>query len=750
MPLLVTNPRPQVGQMQPPELRMPPMAPTEPEPVEPAVAPFRTNLQLAPDRLRWLVDRAVTRIEEVSREMGLGPNGQVRGGSWMAVRERNQDTYDKDLEWRRALGGIFATSNFTLGDNNRYARLIAARVRDDLLGTRPFFGAISQKDGDARLVNDVEQYVQERIDQSNVPETLREALRTAVVRNEAVVKTTYVVDQTRYIGPATVLVDDVTGMPVLTPDRGEFVYERDDMVPDPTTEGLFRLKKDPSFSIAAGQGTYQKFDALPQKLTHYDNVQAEVLEYRDFLCPLKFRATWMADINVHLYERSAEQLRAAYAGIDTAAVYFGGRGGRTGAKQAHRKQGEGEEEQSQVLENILVAEVYIRCDADGDGIEEEIMLVLDLENEEAIFYDYLGNHMSHRPFAVIPGVERELGRWYAIGVFSKMEHNQLYVDSQFNRINEKDSQESSATFRIPQAVKQWKNGAPTKLGTRQILDLEAGYDLRNNPPIGRINLQSDAQLGTELMGVMRQAGDLEFAVISARDASASNLNQSKTATGVMSVERDANVVSKDMEIDIAGGLEKVLEQAVELLLENMNESELMFSKDGAELITLNRDEIRSLERRVRLLLTRTRSAELLVTNEKAEAIWIRYMQLDPRMQHIGRPLYVRQLKGLEIDDADELLPEVTKEQVVEWEEAQRNAQPPKEDKQPSVAISYADAPPSVQRQMEADAGYQPATPEEVAEIQAREDAEKAAKNANGSRASAADSPAGRQPESRGG
>jgi hypothetical protein len=49
---------------------------------------------------------------------------------------------------------------------------------------------------------------------------------------------------------------------------------------------------------------------------------------------------------------------------------------------------------------------------------------------------------------------------------------------------------------------------------------------------------------------------------------------------------------------------------------------------------------------------------------------MRYMALEPPKQHIGRPLYVRQLKGLEIDDADELLPEVTKEEAQAWQEAQ--------------------------------------------------------------------------------
>jgi hypothetical protein len=40
---------------------------------------------------------------------------------------------------------------------------------------------------------------------------------------------------------------------------------------------------------------------------------------------------------------------------------------------------------------VLVAECYLTYDADNDGIQEEIMLVLDRENEAPIYYEYLAN-----------------------------------------------------------------------------------------------------------------------------------------------------------------------------------------------------------------------------------------------------------------------------------------------------------------------------------------------------------------------
>lgn len=733
------------ARIMPPALDTIQVAPTNPNKGldQPRMSPaplFETNLKLSPDREQWLVQRAIQRITEVMKEMGRLEEGRVRPGSFMGIRQENQQTYEGDLEWRKALGGIFPTSNFSLGDNNRYARLLSARERDDLLSTRPCFAAMTTDEGDPELTKDVEMYVQGRVDTSNVIETLRESIRVANIVNEAVIKTTYRKKTSRYVGPATVMAD-ANGMPIVT-KRGFYVYEKDDFVPDPVTNGIFRLQKDPSFSIQAGQGRYVKFARLPQTMVHYDNAHAKVMDSRDFLCPLKVSATSEADINAHLYEQDPDALRSEYPNIDTANAYFARRrGAQSGAMQPKRASGEDDEQQSQVLESVLIAETYIRCPihADtGDTAEYEIMLVLDLTNGEPVFYDYLGNHMSRRPFSVIPGVERVPGRWHSIGVFTKMRNPALYVDAQVNRINEKDSQNAAVTFYHEDASEQWRSGVPFAPGSKVAIKVRPGWDPRV-PICGRINLQADAALGMELMQLRRQATDLDFAVLSGRDASASDLNQSKTATGVMSVERDANVISKDTEADIVKGLEDQLQLTVELLLDNMGSTELMFRKGGSTLVTLNREEIRALPRKIKLLLTKTRSAEMLATNEKAEAIWMRYMRLNPWEQCIGRMLYLRQLKGLEVDDADELLPEVTKDEAKAFlvaQQQQHGVQPPAAPSE-SIAIKYGDLARSEQVQLLLKAGITPATPQEIAQKQSSEVAMKQLEKGNGSASPAA-------------
>jgi hypothetical protein len=417
-----------------------------------------------------------------------------------------------------------------------------------------------------------------------------------------------------------------------------------------------------------------------------------------------------------LYHRSPEQLRLAYGKLNPESRYFEARGTRVGAEQPITIRGEDEPVQSMVIKKVLVAEVYIRCpihDDEGDPREYELMLILDVDNHDIIFADYLGNHMSKRPFAVIPGVEKVPDRWYGIGVFSKMAHPETYADAQLNRINQKDSRAASVTIRHKNAVTQWKNGEPVEFGTNKVYDFDPGWDPERDP-IKRYNLLEHSELGMELMEKMRQAGDLEFGIQTNAAASAMGMNRSETATGVNDIARDSNVIGADQEFDIARGIEEVLAQAVEMELDAMDEQVLAFSADGSEIATLNRSEIRSLERQVKLLLTKSRSSEMASLNQAARAAWLQYMRLSPVEQYYGRPFFIDELKGYQVNDADERLPEVSKEDMQAWVKAQAQKQEPPKPTSENLAIRYSDLAPSEKAQALLRAGIQPAPPQEVA------------------------------------
>lgn len=708
----------------------------EPQPEPPAAAPtkFATSLKLTPQQASDLTQYALARMREVGREMGLTEAGEVTPESWMDIRQRNSDSYDGDLTWRAALGGVFTESNATLGTNVRHTRYLSARIQDDLLGTTPFFAAMGRNADKAKEAKQVEEFVQGVIDRSKVRQGLRRAQKTALIINEAVVKTSWVVDATPFSGPATVMVD-TAGQPIKTPAKGLYIFENDNFLPSPVVEQapppatdpaappapvdpnappapaqvqIGILEKDPSFQMRAGEFKYQKFDALPQKLVLYEGPKADPLDFRSFLCPLRAPSIHEADICVHLYLETPMRMQEIYGDVDVGQNYF------AKALQPKTKQGEQPDVGSSVLKQMQIAEVYVRTDADGDGVAEEIFMVIDLQNQEPIFYDYLANHFFRRPFEVVVGIEEVANRWYGRGIFSLGEDQEILIDVQLNRALRKGSRTSGVTFRRKGGCLEWDNGLPVVVGGDDILTCNPDFNPEDNPPIFRVNLADPPEQALEMMEIGRAASDSLVGAISAKDASQSDLNQSKTATGIVNLQAASDVITKATTIDQTEGINAILWQVVRITLKNMGETVLMVTKDTSQLVTLNRSEIGALETDVRLTLTRSRSTQMQQVSAQAILIAKDYqmtLATDPQAAKRMRPLYIQQLKALEVNEADDICPEVTDEMLAAFQQQQQAAaQPPPE----HLAMDYKSAPEPIRRQMEERAGFTPLTPAEAA------------------------------------
>jgi hypothetical protein len=670
----------------------------QPEDTEPAeevsVAPtqYRTSLKLSEAQLKRMMEYVKERVSEIRKEMGLSERTEVEADSWMAIRERNQATYDGDLRWRMLEGSIFEKSNLTLGTNVRHVKTLSAVVQDHLIGTSPFFSVMPKKNS-SLLAKQIEEYAQGAIDESTVLEGLRSAIKKALIVNEAVVKTSYVVDSSPYIGPATVYVDEM-GVPIRTPEKKLFVFKNDDVfdspmvepeippAPDPLTgmtpppaPKLLILRKDPSFQMYDQQYALKQFDDLPLTLTHYEGPKAEPLDHRCFLCSLTAPSIHAADLNGHLFRETPMRMKEIYGPFDVGGSYFNST--PTGDKAPKEIQGEKAERTSSVLEEGNFAELYFRFDANEDGRAEDIFLVVDTERmDDPIFYDFMGNHFDERPFQVIPGVEQVAGRWYGRGVFSLGEDEETAIDVQWNRAITKGSRTSSLLFRRKGAVEQWDNGLPVVFGDGRVLDVNPGFDGDKNTPIFSVNVAEPIEQAADLMEIARAASDAKFGSISPQDASLTKLNNSNTATGVVNIQASADVITKATELAHIAPVTRIMFQVIKVTLKNMPESVLMYSEDTGELVTLNKDEIASLEKKVKLTLTRSRSTQMQQTNQTALAVVKDYratMLSDPEGAKMQRDFYIGQLKGMEVSDADEVCPEITDDMILQFKEQQQAA-----------------------------------------------------------------------------
>ena len=681
-------------------------------PVDPVFAP--SHLKLNDEQKEELRYRCEQRISELEREMGLNRDGTVMEESWMGKRKKHQDLFDNDNAWRvTKYGGVFLKSNLSLGIAQRFVRESHSKCADDQLGTRPFFAVVKTDTGDDKIARAVEEVVQQKVDESDIQIELRSAIRSAVIRNECVVKVRYVRRSTPYFGKATVMVDE-TGLPLYSPN-GLLIYKDDDFLPDPNVEGMLRLKKDPLFFMIEGQYELREFPHLQQELIEYEGVEVRELDYRSFLCPLKSPNVHEADFVAQLYDDTPASIKGTYGTYEGFEDYEQSTRSdeSSGERQPKPMHGEQDGQKSGIDVYRRLAECYLRFPF--DGIEVQVFAVLDRTSNTLVFWEYLANVLPKRPFEVIPGIDRVANRWYGEGIVQAILDLITYIDASFNRFNLKDGKEGSIDFFDPNACKDWRMGQRPELGSDKAYAIEPGYDKENRPPYWRVNVFEKSEVGMELMREAIQHVNLMFGVISNADASAANLNSSRTATGILNNERTGNLLIKNTEIQQQAAVVKIMEQVVTLVLENLRDTELLLTKDGKELLTINKDEARTIHKEIRLLLTRSRSSELLSTNQQAIAISDKYFidrAQDPEKLQHQRPLILASLKALEVADVDELCPVVTDDDVKAWKQRMADAAKAQLKRESRETVAYKDMPPSEQAQWAAEMGFTPASPEE--------------------------------------
>lgn len=726
-------------QLQPPHPVIPGLddAPGVPEEI---TAQFTSSLQLNEEQERDFATESILRTNELKLEMGLTATNDVMPNSWMWLRQCHEQYYLGDLSWRLAFGGIFAKCNITLGSGLRHVRYLSSRVNDDLLGTSPFFAALAAKKSKEALAKQVEAYVQGVIERSNVRASLREAQKIALYRNECVVKTGYLSDSTPYIGEATVLVDVKTQQPITTPAKQIFIYEDDQVTADPNNPGVVMLDSDPSFKMTdhptqgvvtiwqdpatqdpnAPQepqfGEYQKIPNLPQVLVRKEGVYADPLDHRVFLCPLKVKSIHEADTCVHLYLETPNRLQKVYGGIDCSQKYFAS-WNSPGQDKPKYEQGEQSQPNTAVFQQIIVAEIYRRCDPDKTGEDKEILLVMDWTNQKPIYYNYLANHMAKRPFESISGVEKIPGRWYGRGIYGMLDSHLFYEDVEASRSFFKNSQDATIQFGYKDALDDWRNGEEPMVGDGRTNWLRPDWnqDGKIKSPIWRENLASNFAPDEKLMNIMRQSADSLVGAISTASANESDFNQSKTATGNQLVQQAADIITRSNEQDQTEPINAVLAQIVDIALEHMDETVLIADPDTQLVATVNRNEARGLDKDVRLLLTRSKSSLLMSTSTQLIEIGLKYWDLlrtNPLAAAGLRPAFISQGKALEADDVDDLFPDPATPEIQKWlaQVNQQPTQPPTK----SISANFKDLPPSVQDQVLQSEGYTPPTPQERA------------------------------------
>lgn len=661
--------------------------------------PFPSSYRLTAEQEERLVDHALRRLDELERELGrdrvLAPNWFERDGesgvqdlaheTFMGRRARYEAVFENKVDWRPFIyGGIFRKSNLVVPLARRICRQMVARATNYFFSTDPWCAASPEGVEDIPLAERIERYTQYKLRRLGTKRALEKAVKQAFVRGESVVKTTYATRDSLFEVAARVLVDE-ENQPILDAS-GEFILETDpwerSVVEDATTGeprpvGPEVLARDGVTPKPLAPVYVEKL--LTRRHVTFEGPEASPIYYKDFLCPLTAPDVQQADMVAHLYDKPVMELVDLYVkrGMLTATneermaavrktiqlireLTNNSGEAKSGQNQIGRDdedgvEGTGADTREPVAE---VAECYLTYDANGDGILENILLVVDRKNRVPLFYDYVANVTPDglRPFDVVRVNEVD-GRWYGAGCIEMFEPSQQIVDLMVNRWNLSQSQAGRVDFWRPDLTVEGDSDPNLKLNWGSTYTLKPGATAEDALFSVYLNDAKFEHLQA-MFEFFMQAAMNESGVQHANDAGIVGMDTTKLATGIRNIEKSGQELFAPFLSDLEPGLEAILHRFFAVLFANLNRAEVFtyFEGDTRGVDRIAPDQVQNLRLDISLLLTRYKGEQQFAQMVEMAGIVERFYALAPIVQVRVAPFYRLMLKALDQKiDADEII-----------------------------------------------------------------------------------------------
>ena len=672
--------------------------------------PFPTSYVLNRDQEESLCTHAMRRLEEMERESGrdICGNGQWWGDdsiqvnqgeneglhrgakTWMGKRQVFDKHYKNDVGYRSGLlGGIFAESNLAAPIARRVTRQMTARAVNYFFGTDPWFAVYPVGIMDKDRADKADRYLRWKMDQAKLRRTEELAIERAFVLGESVVKTSWVNRGQIYRTNAAVLVDE-QGKDVLGAD-GDYILEDDlwiaESVTDPATgqpvqSGLMVLKRDGQTPQPPVLTFVPKL--ITRRITHYKGPEAKVVNFMDFLCPLEAASIQLADCVAHLYDKPLMELadewqkeiaanatgedrqRAMRKSVDLLRQLSRGSGETSTAQNSNAVDDSinGASRGTTTVPIIEIVEFHLRYDSDGDGILEDVMLIMDRKSRMPIFYDYEANITPDglRPFSCTR-VNEVQGRWYGMGSMEQFESSQQIIDLLINRYNFSQSSSGKQVFFNPACTLEGRRNPNLLLNSGVTLTLAPGKTAQEALSVIYLEENKGENL-MELAEFFMQLMMNESGVANANDGQVSGMDSTKLATGIRNVEKSGQEVFSLHLGHLEPGVAEPLDKMCKLVFANLDQMEVYrYFEDGeiggeggsGELRQINPGDIANMEIDTRVLLTRYRGEQILESYTRGWEIVEKFYGQPYEVQVQTAEMARSMLKAMQIANADKII-----------------------------------------------------------------------------------------------
>lgn len=674
--------------------------------------PFETNLRLTKVQEERLVLHVLKRFGDLNNETGrheANINSEARlTGALSALHAQGISTKSTPWMLRRAIfyrhfynnydervsdGTIYKQSNLTASLSPRITMQVSGKLKDALYGADPWFSASPVGEGDEELARRTREFTRYKAAQAGLLDAQKEALDLACILGESVIKTTFVDERLWYWRKSPILVNakgepryDSKGNYIFMEDR--FVPEMAEQQPDPNMPpemaptGRSVLRKDNTVVLEEGDVWEERRVRVGD--IQYKGARSKAIFFTDFLCPLTASCVHDADIVIHAYDKPAMEVaswflqgrfshmstqgqvevkaRDAMAMLaDLAATAFThiNTGSLMQPRDVHGETDDMHAPGSSGLINVL--EAWVRFDADEDGFQEDIIIMVDPKTMLPLYYEYTGMATDdrRRPFTV-QRILPVYGRWYGQGMMEYLEPEQLFIDLLVNRWN--------VTLSNAGQIVLWDPKKTVEGQTQKDLILNAGKTYRKHGDAKAEDIIEVVEIyaknrAADLQGMLQffmQLMQLKTGVISVADESISTMESTKLATGIRSIEKAGDLMFTSWLSETAGCATRAVEKFTTVTLMRMDERETWEFTEGENsvMVSLSREDVLGLRMNVQIMLANDEGERVIASTMGFFSVLDRLLAISlqsPDTAQAAVPVAVAAARALKIPNPEDVI-----------------------------------------------------------------------------------------------
>jgi hypothetical protein len=634
------------------------------------------------------IQHVIAEVNFQREELGVQTTSrEYRIGSLLYRWDCYQLAWEQDFEHRRATNMLFKESNLSLNLPMTPVSQHGDKMANDLMASPAFFGPVAEGSEDENPSIDLlMQRLKHRAKLVSLNSTARKAMQGALIRGQEVMRAGLC--EAFYLKPTVVnhvMLDgqklkDSTGAPILATDE---------WVADPVYPDRQRLKRDPSVWVPAGSPLQAGKDkVVMQRISKEPGCDAKIIHYGDFIIVPNAECLDASPIKGHFFSANpgdlliaydpASHIKEAYDAYAEQAKNDQLPGGvydmyAVRANMNRVKDGEDENVNQPATGNVkryrtrTYVECWIRYDADGDGYDEDIYVLLDWDAKIPVHYEYASlilpwSDKEHPHPYIIQRIWPKLHRWTGTGYYELLDTWAEVSDRMLNRIEVDASTSGNVVFENPLATMQGIDGEGIQFRTGMAYQLRSTFTADDALAVKTVQ-PANIEIFSSLMETFRGRAEISAGLTSPAEATVADVPGNDTLGVAKILENTSNQSLRARENEIVNGLTDLLHAFIEIevyaILHTKGGLDALIKQMGQENAMILVEWLKTFPEDIRnvfeVSLTKAHSSQMVETGQAILNVLNNFTTLPPPMQQAMARQYTNILKGLGEPNPEETL-----------------------------------------------------------------------------------------------